>query len=223
MTLGKGYVQFFKELAANNNREWFHANKKRYEKDVKEPFHQLVKDVIARMKKIDPKIDIEPKDALFRINRDIRFSKDKSPYKTYMAAVVSRGGRKNTSIPGIYFHIAPDEVWIGGGCHEPEKDLLYKIREAMVRDPKRVKKITEAKKFKEVFGEVQGEKNKILPPEFKEAAGELPLLYNKSFHYMAHYKGEKQVTRDDLVQFIVDHYNAAEGWNEFLMEVAEGG
>lgn len=221
MALSKAYCDFFKELAANNEKDWFHANKKRYEKDVKAPFTQLVKDVIEKMKKIDPEIDIEPKEAIFRINRDIRFSKDKSPYKTYMAAVVSRGGRKDTTVPGVYFHVEADEMWIGGGCYSPEKDLLHKIRSAVAADPKRVKKITEAKKFQETYGGIQGEKNKILPKEFKDAAEDMPLLYNKSFHYMANYKGQKNITRDDLAGFIVDHYKAAEGWNTFLMEVQQ--
>ena len=93
MALTKEYNSFFKQLTANNSTEWFNANKKKYEQHVKEPFHQLVQEVIDRMKKIDPGIKMEPKESVYRLNRDVRFSNDKNPYKTFMAAVVSRGGK----------------------------------------------------------------------------------------------------------------------------------
>lgn len=222
MGLTKEFVAFFKELSQNNEKEWFHANKKRYEKQVKEPFYDLVQDVINKMQALDPQVNIQPKDAVFRINRDIRFSKDKSPYKTYVAAVVSRAGRKNTAIPGMYFHIAADELLIGGGCHQPDKDVLYAIRSAIAANPDRVKKLQKDKRFREVFGEIEGEKNKILPAEFKDAAVDLPLIFNKSFYFMANYKGQKYVLRDDLGAFIIDHYKVGKGWHDFLMEAITG-
>lgn len=218
MALSKEYVSFFKQLAANNNTAWFNANKKKYEQHVKEPFYALVQEVIDQMKKLDPAIKLEPKDCVFRINRDIRFSNDKSPYKIFMAAVVSRGGRKDTTTPGIYFHIEANKVSIAGGSYAPEKDDLNKIRKAIAKDPGRVNKILQAKKFADLFGNLGGEQYKILPPEFKQAAETAPALYNKSFHYEKEYKGEKYVTRPDLPKFIVDHYKTAEGWNTFLKE-----
>ncbi len=218
MALSKEYISFFKQLAANNNSEWFNANKKRYEQYVKEPFYQLVQEVIDLMKKLDPAINTEPKDCVFRINKDIRFSKDKSPYKNYMAAVVSRGGRKDTTTPGIYFHIEATTLDIAGGSYEPEKDDLAKIRKAITKDPKRVNKILQAKKFVDLYGGLGGDRYKVLPPELKGTAELVPVLYNKSFHYEKEYKGESFVTRTDLAKFIVDHFKAAEGWNAFLSE-----
>jgi uncharacterized protein (TIGR02453 family) len=123
MSLSKEYVSFFKKLSANNNTEWFNANKKKYEQDVKAPFYQLVQEVIDLMKKLDPAIKVEPKDCVFRINRDIRFSNDKNPYKNYMAAVVSAGGRKDTTTPGIYFHVEANTLSIAGGSYAPPKVL----------------------------------------------------------------------------------------------------
>jgi uncharacterized protein (TIGR02453 family) len=218
MALSKEYVAFFKQLASNNNTEWFNANKKKYEEHVKKPFTELVQEVIERMKKLDPKIKLEPKDCIFRINRDIRFSADKSPYKNYMAAAVSRGGRKDHTIPGIYFHIEANMVSIAGGSWEPQKEDLLKIRKAIAKDPKQVNKILAAKKFADMYKGLGGEKYKIIPPEFKEAGAIAPVMYNKSFHYEKQYKGETNVTRKDLAQFIVSHYQAAEGWNDFLRE-----
>ena len=218
MAITKEYIKFFKELSANNTSEWFNANKKRYEEHVKEPFTQLVQEVINFMKKVDPKINVQPKDCLFRINRDIRFSNDKTPYKNYMAAVVSRGGRKEMNVPGIYFHLEADTLSIAGGSYEPLKEDLQKIRKAIVKDPKRVNKILSGKKFKSLYDGLGGEKYKVLPAEYKAAAEVSPALYNKSFHYEKEYTGESYITRKDLAKFIVDHYVAADEWNRFLEE-----
>ena len=91
----KDFIDFFKELAANNKKEWFDFNRKRYEKSVKQPFAEFVQEMIDRIRADDPKVDISTKDAIFRINRDVRFSKDKTPYKTHMAAIVSARGKKD--------------------------------------------------------------------------------------------------------------------------------
>lgn len=217
-TLSKSYVSFFKELSANNNREWFQENKKRYEEHVKKPFNELVADVIARMQKLDPGLQLEPKDAIFRIYRDVRFAKDKSPYKPFMAAAVGRGGRKDHGYPGIYFQASAEGVSIAGGCWQPDKDRLHRIRTLIAKDPKRFRKIVDAPKFSSTFGKLDAEKNKIIPKEFKEVGEKVPEIYNKSFHYWADYKAQKHVTRDDLAKFIVDHYKIAEKFNEFLLE-----
>jgi uncharacterized protein (TIGR02453 family) len=219
--LSRKYIKFFKELAANNEREWFHANKKRYEEEVKVPFEALVQDVIDRMKKIDPEVQVIPKECIFRIYRDTRFSKDKTPYKLHMAAGVGKNGKSHSGKPGIYFQVGPEKLEIAGGCWQPEKDLLTKIRSAIVADPKRVERILNAKKFKETFGELGGDKNKILPKEFKVYGSDIPLLFNKSYHYWASYKGQKYLLADDIAKFIVDHYKIAGKWNEFLAEVME--
>lgn len=217
-TLSKHYVTFFKELASNNNREWFHANKSRFEEHVKAPFEALTGGVIGLMQKIDPTITLAPKDAVFRIHRDVRFGADKSPYKSHMAAVVGRGGRKDHSYPGVYFQIGVDGLAIAGGCWEPDKDRLIRIRTAMAENPKRIRKILDSKKFKETFGGLGGEKNKIIPKEFQKAGELVPEIYNKSYHYWTEYKTQKDVLRDDLPKFIVDHYKVAKEFNEFLIE-----
>ena len=89
------YLEFFKELAGNNHKEWFDIHRKRYEQSVKIPMQVFVKDLILALKRIDKEIQIEPKDAIFRINRDIRFSKDKSPYKLQSSAIISKYGKKD--------------------------------------------------------------------------------------------------------------------------------
>jgi len=219
MELSKKFTSFFKELVANNNRDWFHANKKRFEQDVKAPFEELTEAVIEGMKKIDPEITVTPKECVFRIYRDVRFSKDKSPYKTHVAAVVGRGGRKDHTYPGVYFQIDGDSVSIAGGCWNPDKNRLYRIRQRIAEDPKAFRKLLNIKKFNDTFGGLdEKERNKIIPKEFREAAESVPEIYNKSFHYWKTYKGQKYVTDKALAKTIVDHYKAAKQFNAFLVE-----
>ena len=198
---------FFKDLAKNNNKDWFDANRKRYEASVKEPFAAFVGEAIKRIGKHDKAIKLEPKEAIFRINKDIRFSKDKTPYKLETSAIISPAGRKDHSVPGIYFAFGPEAVKFYGGCYQPEKDQLIRIREAIVRDGKGFRKAIEGKPFKTLFGTVQGEVNKVLPPEFKAAATKEPLIANKQFYAGAE-KPAKLVTDPKLMDHLMDHYLA---------------
>lgn len=216
----KDFLDFFKELAANNHRDWFQANKKRYEASVKQPFKELVMALIDKMKAIDSGFELEPKNAIFRINRDIRFSKDKTPYKTFVSAVVSRGGRKNLGYPGIYLQIGPEGSYIGGGCHSPDKQQLTALRTAISQDYTRVEKLLKDKKFLSYFPEgIKGERNKILPKEFKPFAESQPFLFQKQYYFMTHYADETTAVRDDLADFVMEHYKASKGWSEFIKEV----
>ncbi len=209
------FNKFFIELAPNNNKEWFDANRKRYESVVKEPFEAFVAEVIKRVAKVDPKVAILPREAIFRINRDVRFSKDKAPYKSRMSAVVAAGGRKDHSSGGIYFEIGPENVAFYGGQYMPDKDQLQRIREHIAANLAQFKKLRTAKAFVEHFGEIQGEKNKIVPKEFKEAAAMEPLIANKQFYFMAELP-PKNVTSPKLVDLLMEHYKAMKPMNDFL-------
>ena len=211
------FIDFFKELAKNNHKDWFHANKKRYESHVKKPFYAFIQDVIDEMKKEDPELNIEVKNTVFRINRDIRFSKDKSPYKNHVAAAVSRGGRKDMQYPGIYIHLEPGNVTLAGGCYAPDKDKLSTLRHYIIQNPEEVKEALNDKKFKKVFGGLaEGEKNKILPKDLKEYGEDHPLIFNKQYYYWKSYEDEKELLRDDLLKFVMDHYDAGKSWNEVI-------
>jgi uncharacterized protein (TIGR02453 family) len=216
------FTKYFKDLAKNNNRDWFQANKKRYETQVKLPFYELVAEVIGLVQKQDPEVNLEVKNAVFRINRDIRFSKDKTPYKLNVSAIISRGGRKNMEAPGIYIQIDPDRIMIAGGCYQPDKINLEKIRSHILANPKEAAKLEKDKKFLSFFPNgIGGDKNKILPKEFKEYGERYPILYNKQFFYHAEYKGQKYVTDKELARFILKHYKAGEKWMEFLRDAIE--
>lgn len=216
----KDYHKFLKDLNKNNNREWFHANKKRYETSVKNPFYDFVEVMIEQLSAIDKRIVITPKDAIFRINRDIRFSKDKTPYKTQMSAILSPGGRKNRSTPGLYIQFGVEDVRLYSGMYMVDKKVLQRIREKIVSHPKEFKKLITTKKFVNHFGEIHGEKNKRIPKEFQESAAQQPLLFNKSFYYFATFK-PTIVEEPKLPKLLIDHFKAAQPLNAFLAEALD--
>jgi len=217
----KEYLKFFRELEKNNHREWFHANKKRYEEHVKNPFKKFVELIIDKVQAVDPTVVIAPKDAIFRINRDIRFSKDKTPYKTNLSAAISAGGRKDHSKPGIYFEMGNKIFGIYSGVYMPDKNQLQKIRDGIAAEPKAFAKILKTKKFKDVWGEIHGEKNKRIPKEFAEAAEEQPLIFNKQFYVMAQFDADK-ILDPKLDKIIMDHYRAAKPMGDFFYEAIHG-
>ena len=125
--MDKQTLDFLKDIKENNNRDWFLANKKRYE-GYKQSYLATVEAFLAEMQRHDPSLrHLEPKDCMFRINRDIRFTKDKSPYKTNMAIWMSTG-QKNTNLAGYYVHIEPGASFIAGGVYYPDPADLKKIR-----------------------------------------------------------------------------------------------
>ena len=213
----KDFIKFFKGLNKNNEREWFHANKKDYEAHVKVPFKAFVQLIIDKMQKIDPTVVITPKDAIFRINRDIRFSKDKTPYKTNVSAAISAGGRKDHSKPGIYFEMGHDKFGIFSGVYMPDKNQLQSIREAIASQPKEFAKILKAKKFQSYWGEIHGEKNKRIPKEFREDAESQPLIFNKQFYVMTQFDADK-ILDPKLDKIIMDHYSAAKPMADFFFD-----
>lgn len=214
------YNDFFKELATNNHRDWFHANKKRYEKSVKGPFSAFVADLIQAVKeRHDPELDLLPKDAIFRINRDIRFSKDKAPYKLNRSAVISRGGRREKQVPGFYLQFGVEELWLGGGAYQLDKHYLLRLRRYIVQHPKRVNALLTQPAFVQYYNTIQGDQNKRLPKEFKEAHQTQPLLANKQYYYMATYEDpEQHLLRNDLLEWTLAHYHAALDWQHFLTD-----
>ena len=122
------YVEFFKELSQNNHKDWFDLNRSRYEKNVKIPFKeftQLAIDSIALLN--NDFIGLQAKDCIFRINRDVRFSKDKQPYKLMCSAIITPNGKKSKAINGIYFEFTPEHVRFYSGVYEIEKDDLFAL------------------------------------------------------------------------------------------------
>jgi uncharacterized protein (TIGR02453 family) len=215
------YQKFFKELTAKNNKSWFDANRKRYEEHVKRPFASFVDRMIELIAKEDPEVTISAKDAVFRLNRDIRFSKEKLPYKTHMAANISKEGRRSKEWPGFYFQLAADGLRVGGGTYVLEPPTLLRIRRAIANEPAVFKKLLKAKSFTAKFGSLQGERNKLVPPEFKEAAANEPLIANKQFYFMAELDGDVILARN-LDDQLMNYYRAGKDMNDFLKRAIRG-
>lgn len=218
--LNQNAVDFLKDLSKNNYKEWFHENKKRYEKDLKEPFKALVTALIEEYKTLEPDTEVEAKNCIFRINRDIRFSKDKSPYKNNVGAIISKYGRKQKEYPGFYIHFEPGQLMIGGGAYFLPKDKLQALREHIINNNERFESIINAPEFKERFGAIKGDKNKRLPKELAAHAEKQPLIFNKQFFFSAEMPA-KMAYGEEAVDFIFGFFKAADDFNRFLVEFFE--
>lgn len=214
----ESFTSFFNELAINNQKEWFHANKNRYESEVKKPFEFFLSALIAAIQKEDPSLSISPKDCILRINRDLRFSKDKTPYNLHYSAVVSNGGRKDKSVPGLFLRFMPDEVGIMGGAYVLDKDQLFNLRSDIKKNPTTLKVLIQEESFKAKFGTIQGEESKRMPVEFQEASEKNPLLLKKQFYFVSR-RESTMITSDHLLDELMDYWRAARPLNEYLTSI----
>ncbi len=213
------FLDFFIELAPNNNKEWFDINRKRYEDFVKEPFKQFVTHIISRLAENDPSFnDLEAKDCIFRINRDVRFSKDKIPYKMMVSAVVAPNGKKSKAVNGVYFELGPEYLRIYGGVYEIDKEDLLIVREAIAKDIPKFQKAYLNPEFRKVFGEIKGDKNKIIPKNLKESATIEPLIFNKQWYFYTEFESEK-ILESTLDEIILNCYKAGRPVEEYFNEL----
>ena len=210
------YINFFKELSQNNQKKWFDQNRSRYEESVKTPFFSFVEGMIEKVQADDPEVKITTKESIFRINRDIRFSKDKTPYTTHMSALISRTGKKDKGFPGFFFSMGASNIMIYGGAHSIERERLYNIRKYISEHLDEFSKLLAARSFKEKYGRIHGDKNKRIPAEFTEAAEKQPLLFNKDFYYYTKLDAKK-ILDTNLVDVFMDYYLAAKPMREFLI------
>ncbi len=207
----KDYIDFFKDLSKNNNKEWFHDNKKRYENSVKRPFSNFVVALIEEVKKIDKEIDLDAKNCISRINRDIRFAKDKTPYNLHFNAHITKGDRKNNPYPIVAIRFGGFEAGIMSGHFMPSKERLLSIRNQIKDNQNDFSKLYRDKKF----GKIQGDVNKRIPIEFQETFKTEPLIANKQFYYMTEEK-PSFIIKDDLMSKIIEHWKYAKPLNDFL-------
>lgn len=179
--ISKATLEFLSQLKENNNREWFQQHKKEYDRARKEYetfIAQLITDIIL----LDPKIGIpDLKDCLFRIYRDVRFSNDKSPYKTHFGAFIGKGGRKTTSV-GYYIHIEPGQSMVAGGVYQPQPEVLKAIRNEIYFNSAEFKKVIEDSSFVENFGALDDfDKMKLPPKGYQADFADIDLLKYRSY------------------------------------------
>jgi uncharacterized protein (TIGR02453 family) len=175
-------LNFLSELKENNNKEWFDQNRDRYQECRKKVLF-LTELIIHEAGKFDPEIGVQdPKNCVFRIFRDVRFSNDKTPYKTNMGSFIAKGGRKSVSA-GYYLHIEPGASFVGGGSYCPPPDALKAIRTEIFDHPEDFKQLVYNESFRKVYPELYDDKLKTAPKGFPKDFPDIDLLKYKSFAF----------------------------------------
>ena len=218
----KEALQFLEDLIANNNTEWMHANKKRYE-NYKKDYHCYIATVLAEMKPLDKTLEtLEVKNCTFRINRDIRFSKDKSPYKTNMGIWFTQN-KKSKNSPGYYIHFEKGNSFIAGGVWCPEPDQLKKIRKEIEFFHDDLEKIVNDKTFKKEYSAITHDDSNSLknaPKGFDPNHPAIEFLKLKSF--TASQKVDDEIfTQPDFSKKIAEKLMALKPMNDFLKRALE--
>ena len=205
---------YLNNLSNNNNKEWFHANKKHYQ-ELREFFISQTTELISKISEFDKGVMFEePKKCIFRINRDIRFSKDKSPYKTNFGAFIVPGGKKSGNA-GYYLHIEPSGSFIGGGIHSPESLNLKKIRWYIYENINEFLSIIENSNFKKYFGSIAGNKLKNPPRDFNKEFKHIDLLKFKSYTVIQKIS-TKFIEKKDFTTKTTDVFKAMFSFVNFL-------
>ena len=173
-------LTFFRNLARNNRREWFQPRKAIFEEQVKQPMRELVGALNHAMQSFAPEYATDPDKAIYRIYRDTRFSKDKTPYKDHIAASFYRGGTGPHHYGGYYVHVSHKEVAVGGGVYMPEPAVLLSIRQHVAENHQKLRKILAAPVVRRSLGELQGDQLSRVPKGFLAAHPAADLLRFKS-------------------------------------------
>jgi uncharacterized protein (TIGR02453 family) len=161
-------LKFLRALKRNNRREWFNARRDQYEAHVRQPMIAIIERLADDVREFAPELVASPKVSMYRIYRDTRFSEDKTPYKTHAAAVFPTRGMAKHEGAGVYFHISPDEVWIGGGMYAPQPPQLHAVREHISTHVRQLRAIVESPGFRRRLGALDGEKLARVPRGFRK-------------------------------------------------------
>ena len=211
----KETVDFLKRLKKNNSKEWFDNNRTKY-LAAKENYLDFVTEILHTLKSIDPTLqDIQPKNCVFRINRDVRFSSNKNPYKTNFGASFSKGGKK-IACAGYYFHLEPGACFIGGGYWMPMADDLNKIRQEIDYSFDEFKNIIQQKAFKNAFVTLDNKEKLIRPPKgYEKDNPALEYLKLKNFIVMTSIE-DNELLEKDLIPKVISHFKIMKPLVDFL-------
>jgi uncharacterized protein (TIGR02453 family) len=209
--------RFLKDLAKNNDRDWFQENKRRYETVLKEPALAFISDFESHLLKVSPHFRADA-GSLFRIHRDTRFSKDKSPYKTHCGIQFRHRGGKDVHAPGFYLHIEPKESFFGVGLWRPEPPLAAKVREAIATETKAWKAAAHDKKFTKFF-ELGGESLKRPPRGYDDDHPAIEDLKRKDFIAACNFT-DKEVLAPGFLSTVAERCKAGAPFMKFLCRAA---
>jgi len=214
---GKGALKFLNALSKNNNREWFEENKPWFREEY-QYFTDMVALILEKASNLDPDLGLlQPKKCVFRIYRDVRFSKDKSPYKTNFGAWINKGGKQSPSA-GFYFQISPRGSFVGGGAYHPEAAVLSKIRQEIDYNSEKLHKIMDSKEYAKYFeGLWDGDTLKRAPKGYETDHPDIDIIKLKSFVGM-HQLTDSMIKKDPLEDHILDIFASVSPFVNFLNE-----
>ena len=215
-TIKKSTFEFLNILKNNNNRDWFIKNRSLYT-NARDNFESFVQEIINKIIDFEPIMKgLEVKSCVYRINRDIRFSNDKSPYKTHFGAFIVRGGKKNgDKFAGYYIHMEPGKSIIAGGAYMPPTPWLSAIREKIDEEPERLIKIINNKDFIKYFGKIDGEKLKKAPKGYHTDHPNIDLLRFKNY-LVVNEVTDEFVLSEKYFSHIMNIIKAMKPFNDFL-------
>jgi len=213
-------IKFLKELSKNNNKDWFAENKNRFKKEVGSPFKTFITDLIIELQPYIPNLTIDAKDCIFRIYKDIRFSKDKTPYKNHVSAMISPRGRKDKTTPGLYVELSGNDFRIYSGCFDLTTNQIEKIRSHVHNNLSKFDTLINETDFKNTFGEIKGEKYKRIPVKYQDSIEMQPLLLNKTFYFYKKYETDLAL-KSGFLETILNDYDKCLDVNKFLLEALE--
>lgn len=215
----KEILSFLTGLKQNNTREWMEANKKEY-LNAKKEFEDLIADLIEKISGFDSHISgAEPKKCIFRIHRDIRFSKDKRPYKENMGGFINHEGRKGMD-GGYYMHVEPGQSMLAGGIYMPPPDILKKIRQEIDYNPKPLIDYMQRADFKKYFGAFEGDRLKKAPQGYSPDHPNIELLKLK-YYIVVHPLKDEELLKTDFIGHIVHIFEAMYPLNLYLRTALE--
>lgn len=213
-------ITFLQKLKKNNNRPWFQNHKDEYDQLVKFPMQCLIAGLAHGLADDAPEILFDPRKSIFRIYRDVRFSKNKAPYKTNIAAYFNIRGRKGPGeIPGLYLGIEPGEAFIGGGLYMPSGEQLKAVRRSIAGNPDEFLQVIQDRAFKRMFGEIMGEKLQKAPLGFPKDHPMIEYLRYKQF-FVGTESGHEPALKPGFAVTVAQVFRAAMPFVRWLARVA---
>jgi len=212
--INNNIFSFLNDLKQNNNKEWFLNHKENHDA-IKIHLETIVNELIIKLSKFDSEVSyLKAKDCLFRIYKDVRFSKDKTPYKTNVGIYIVNGGKKSGKA-GYYINIEPDNCFIGGGVYMPQPDVLKKVRTEIYYNFNEFKKVISNSNFKKYFGQVSGRTISIAPKGFDKDFEGIEYLKFKDYTVINKVT-EKYFLQNDFINNTVTVLKAMKPFNDFL-------
>lgn len=215
----KKVLEFLTDLSQNNNKDWFHANRSRYE-ESRDTMLFVTEILINEVRKFDSEIPVmAPKDCMFRIFRDVRFSNDKRPYKTNFGIFIAKGGRKSMHA-GYYLHIEPGSSFVGGGIYMPPAEPLKAIRNYLASYGDEFLELINNKDFQSTYPEMHDHRLKTAPKGFPKDHPYIDLLRYQSVVFSTDLKN-KLITSDKFIEFVVNAFQTLQPVNEVINHVLD--